>query len=95
MTLPKTQRYERGFFRIALRAELAGLLREVPAPDVLARPSIFGQEAGLRDVQNERFKEILKIGWSNPIIATLVICRSPAEHVRSIDDYRAASDLQY
>ena len=89
MTLQITaQPFARGNLPVAhFGLDWPNFFAKYPLPDVFAETVFLWEKSRIRDLQSERFKEILSLGWANRFYRELWTAAglSP-DNVRSIDD---------
>src|SRR5882757_7113361 len=88
MTLPEDRRFERGVLPVShFGLNWPDFFAKYPLPDVFSETVYLWDKSRLADLQNDRFKEILDVGWSNSYYRQLWSSAEVRhEHVRSIDD---------
>ena len=66
MTLPKTQRFDRGVLPVShFGLDWPDFFAKYPLPDVFGETVFLWDKSRLKDMQNDRLKAILELGWSN------------------------------
>ena len=66
MTLPEDRRFERGVLPVShFGLNWPDFFAKYPLPDVFSETVYLWDKSRLADLQNDRFKEILNVGWSN------------------------------
>src|SRR5258706_10634027 len=89
MTLLKTtQSFERGVLPVShFGLDWPAFFAKYPLPDVFSETVYLWDKSRLKDMQNERFKEVLKLGWSNSYYRELWSSAGVRpEHVRTVAD---------
>jgi phenylacetate-CoA ligase len=86
--LQTTRRFERGVLPVAhFGIDWPAFFAKYPLPDVFSETVYLWDKSRLKDMQNEGFKEILKLGWSNSYYRELWSSAGVRpEHVRTVDD---------
>ena len=88
MTLPKTQRFDRGVLPVShFGLDWPDFFAKYPLPDVFGETVFLWDKSRLKDMQNDRLKAILELGWSNSYYRELWSSAGVRpEHVRTVDD---------
>lgn len=89
MTSMKTTRhFDRGVLPVShFGLDWPDFFAKYPLPDVFSETVFLWDRGRLQDLQNERFKEILKLGWSNAYYRELWSSAGVRpDHVQSIGD---------
>jgi len=93
MTLLKTtQSFERGVLPVShFGLDWPAFFAKYPLPDVFSETVYLWDKGRLKDMQNDRLKAILELGWSNSYYRELWSSAGVRpEHVRTVERYPRA-----